>query len=335
MSNPEIIVSRRKWKYQLFSEKHPELYRASRTFLPRLPVILPLIFILCVTTVNFSRGDYYFVKRWYDESIFAEAISLLSNKVELMAWFDRYGALIIVAGICIIFGAILFYRIIWRGIFKDYIRFTENVETFEGRIYWREGIGFWFNLWDRLYESHLRKRAYRKYQKAVKTPRGLNEKHLSRKGYFQRWEKDRPYAPDRRPYRIYLKTRFFPPINLINPALKLKKVNLKANEKMEKRGAFEIIIHEGLYRRITGIREFETHNESYESAPIQLREALAIYGSRVKELIRDTQQLSKANVKVRLDQVRSGTFIMDEELRKMILEKRKNERGSREESPGA
>jgi hypothetical protein len=280
----------------LFSERHPMVFKTSRLILPRVPVLtiaLPLIYFM---VANLLKGDYLFVIRWYRESwILPNLVNILSSKTAFMHWWKFYGPITVMVGLLISGSIIVFYMFIWRFIFKDYTRQTEGVETSEGRGYWVEGRNMWFNLWDLFYGVHYQ----RKYKGA--------------------------YKPDRRVVTVYLNTNFFPPPNPSAPSRKMLKVKLSRDrdEWIENRGAYELVGHEGLYRRIIGIREMETHNIGYKSDPIAMREATKIFKDRMDGLVKDTQKLSKANVSVRLDQMKSGTVQMDDELREMINDQRK------------
>ena len=130
---------------------------------------------------------------------------------------------------------------------------------------------------------------------------------------------------------VYLKAKRWPLIpNPMNPGRSLWKNKLTAGteERLERRGPYELIVHEGKYRRITGVRIFATHNEPYKSASIPTVQATSIFKDRVKQLIADTNELSKANVKVRLDKLRTGTVLIDPEIREMTLHGRKEKAGT-------
>lgn len=283
-------------KTLLFSERHPIAFKTTRLILPRLPalaVALPLVYFMLA---NLLKRDYFFFIRWYHESwILPNLVSIVSSKAAFMHWWKFYGPITIMAGMLIFFSLVVFYLFVWRFIFKDYTRQSEGVETSEGRAYWIEGRNMWFNLWDLFYGIH--------YQRKHKVP----------------------YRPDRRVLTVYLNTSFFPPPNPSAPGRKMLKIKLSRDrdEWIENRGAYELIGHEGLYRRITGIREMETHNVGYKSDPLAMKEARRIFKDRMEGLVKDTQKLTKANVNVRLDQMKSGTVQMDDELRQMIIEERR------------
>lgn len=280
----------------LFSERHPTAFKSSRLLLPRVPVLIVALPLIYFMIANLLKRDYFFIIRWYHESwILPNLVNILSSKTAFTHWWKFYGPITIMVGILISISIVVFYVFIWRFIFKDYTRQTEGVETPEGRGYWVEGRNMWFNLWDLFYGVHYQ----RKYKAA--------------------------YKPDRRVVTVYLNTSFFPPPNPSAPSRKMLKVKLSRDrdEWIENRGAYELVGHEGLYRRITGIREMETHNVGYKSEPLAMREARRIFKDRMDGLVKDTQKLSKANVSVRLDQMKSGTVQMDDELREMINDQRK------------
>jgi hypothetical protein len=293
---PPPVRMRTDQKTVLFSERHPMAFKASRLLLPRLPVLIVALPLIYFMVANLLKRDYLFIIRWYHESwILPNLVNILSSRAAFIHWWKFYGPITIMVAFFLLFSVAVFYMFIWRFIFKDYTRQSEGVETPEGRAYWVEGRNMWFNLWDGFYGS-----------------------------FYQRKHKS-SYKPDRRVITVYLNTSFFPPPNPSAPGRKMLKVKLSKDreEWIDNRGAYELIGHEGLYRRITGIREMETHNIGYKSDPIAMREATKIFKDRMDGLVKDTQKLSKANVSVRLDQMKSGTVQMDDELREMINEQRK------------
>lgn len=272
---------------KLYSEVHPNAYKASRVVLPRLPAIVVVSWTVYAMLANLWRGDYLFLLRWYQQSwVLPRLAHVLSSKQAFSEWWHIWGPFTLMVICAAAFVGIVFYLFVWRLFFRTYIRYSEGVETKEGRCYWVEGSGIWFNLWDLLY-----------YGKGT-------------------W-------PLRRTQTVYLNTRRLPP-NPVSPARKLLKIELHVDkgEKLERRGPYELVGHEAPYRRIIGIRQFRTHSEAYKSDPIRVHEASQEYGKRVKDLVRDTQVLTKANVDVRLEKMKSGTVIIDEELKEMILHER-------------
>lgn len=274
-------------KPKLFSEKHPNAFKASRAILPRLPAIILVSWIVYAMLANLWRGDYLFLLRWYRQSwILPRLVHVLSSKQAFIEWWNIWGPFTVMTICAAVFVGVVLYLFVWRFFFKDYIRYSEGVETKEGRCYWVEGSGMLFNLWDMLY--------YRR----------------------KTW-------PLRKKQVVYLNTRWLPP-NPVSPTRKLLKIELDLDEgdKLERRGPYELVGHEAPYRRIVGIRQFKTHKEAYRSDPIRLQEASQEFARRTSALVRDTQTLSKANVDVRLEKMKSGTVIIDEELREMILHER-------------
>lgn len=286
-------------KTVLYSERHPMAFKFSRLLLPRIPVlcvVLPLIYFLLM---NLVRGDYLFFIRWYEKSwILPQLVSIFSSKEAFKLWFSEYGSLTTMVILLLVFSIVMLYLSVWRFIFKTYIRETEGVDTTEGRAYWVEGRNMWFNLWDVFYGL----RYQRKY--------------------------GQPYQPERKDLKIYLNTSAWPPPSPAAPGRNMLKIKISKDrdEWIENRGPYQLVVHEGLFRRITGIREFESHNTHYESAPSLRPEAKHLFDGRLNVLVRDTQTVTKGNVDVRLEQMKSGTIPMDDELRQMIAAERRQKR---------
>ncbi len=283
-----------------FSLRHPGAYALSRLVLPRLPVVAVVVPICYWMLMNLLKGDYLFLLRWYRESIvFPWLMKVVTEKGAFQAWWTVWGPFTIMVFATIVIALLAFYMTLWRYMFKDYLRYSEGVETREGRCYWLEGAGFWFNLWDGVYGGIYRRR------------------------------NGRPYDPQREYVTAYIRDRAWPPINIASPGRKMLKVRLAPIEKIEKRGPFELVVSERKYRRIIGIREFATHDEAYTSTPLSTQWGKDLFTHRIAELVRETQTLTKANVGVRLDKMKSGTIIVDEELKEMMLhERRKKDTGA-------
>lgn len=280
----------------LFSERHPAAYGLSRLVLPRLPVLAIVVPICILMVLNLLKGDYLFILRWYDNSIvFPWLVQMTTVKGSLQEWWAVWGPFTVLIIATIVIALVAFYMTAWRYMFKDYTRHSEGVETREGRCYWLEGGGFWFILWDGVYGKLWTRRH------------------------------GQPYEPKRKHVTAYIRDRMWPPINLASPGRKMLKIHLSPSEPVEKRGPFELVAHERMYRRIVGIREFETHDDAYTSAPLPTEWGKALFKTRIGELVNDTQTLTKANVGVRLDKMKAGTIILDEELKDMILQERQQE----------
>ena len=277
----------------LWSERHPALFDFSRALLPRAPVLVVILPLLYAILLNVLRGDFFFFVRWYRDSWFLTSlVHVLSSKQAFMEWFSYWGFVTVLLVLTFAIAATVMYFTLWRFLFPDYIRQTEGVETYEGRAYWVEGRGAPYHFWDGLYAPFYR----RKFK--------------------------RPYKPQRTEFTAYVNTRRF--INPFSPSTKMLKIHLSKGrgESLERRGPFELVVHEGLYRRITGIREVATHNEGYVSSPITLSDARSMFLHRSDELVKETQKLTRANVGVRLEKMKAGTVVLDDEIRQMIIDER-------------
>lgn len=283
----------------LFCERHPMGFKLSRLILPRVPilcVVLPLIYFMLM---NLLRGDYLFFIRWYEKSwILPQLVSIFSSKEAFKLWFSQFGSLTVMVILLLVFSTVMLYLSVWRFIFKTYIRESEGVDTTEGRAYWVEGRNMWFNLWDLFYGMHYQ----RKYRQ--------------------------PYRPERKEIKIFLNTSAFPPPSPAAPGRSMLKIKISSDreEWIENRGPYQLVVHEGLFRRIVGIREFESHNTPYSSAQNLLPETKHLFTGRANALVKETQKFTRGNVDVRKEQMRSGTVPMDDELRQMIAEERRKKR---------
>ena len=321
--------------HPLFSEAHPGLHKLNRFMLPRLILIAIAGWMVYWVFSNLLTGNFMFAYEFFRHNWFIQgAITLITTEGAFKEWFSLYGPLIVVLIMTVTFALVIVHRFIWRWIFRDYVRFTEGVETLEGRAYWVEGAGAWFNLWDNWYKGHIEKKALKRYLQrceAFARERGFKGERLGiyltkmRARALERFKETPIYDPVglRKVITIYINYKKRPP-NPFNPGRSLLKNRLNpAIEKIVRRGAYELVVHEGLYRKITGVREFVTHSEAYQSSKIQVKYANAVFGKRVIDLIHDTNRLSKANVKVRLDKLRSGTVLVDPEIREMIIDERR------------
>ena len=280
----------------LWSSRHPAAFKGSRFLLARLPVLLLVLPLSYAMLANLARGDFFFFVRWYNKSwILPGLVEILSSKSAFTAWWHDYGILTCLIVITIFVCGTVLYMSVWRLLFKDYTRYSEGVETPEGRAMWIEGSNMWFGLWDFFYGRRFERKFEQKYE------------------------------PKRDTVTVFLRPGLFPLINPASPGRNMLKIQLSVEqgEKLERRGPYELIGHEGQYRRLVGIREFRTHNELYTSAPIPLADSQRIFQSRVGSLVKDTQKLTHANVGVRLDKMKAGTVVVDPEVRQMVLDERR------------
>lgn len=280
----------------LWSSRHPAAFKGSRFLLARLPVLLLAVPLSYAMLANLIKGDYFFFVRWYHKSwILPGLVQVLSSKAAFSAWWHDYGVLTCLIVITIFICGTVLYMAVWRLLFKDYTRYSEGVETPEGRAMWIEGSNMWFGLWDFFYGRRFERKFGQKY------------------------------APNRQTVTVFLRPSLFPLINPASPGRNMLKIqlSLERGEKLERRGPYELVGHEGQYRRLVGIREFRTHNDLYTSAPIPLTDSQRIFQSRVGSLVKDTQKLTHANVGVRLDKMKAGTVVVDPEVRQMVLDERR------------
>jgi len=320
--------------HPLYSESNPRGFKFGRFVSSRFILIILVAWVLSWIMSNLVRGNWRFAYDFVQTNWLIQGfIHTIGSKQALNEWITMYGTVVGAVLITALVAGIVLHRFVWRLLFHDYIRFTEGVETNEGRAYWVEGAGYWFNVWDNWYGAHLQKGALKAWLVQC-------EEHARKHG--MKWRQRRKYLAQmqtraleqfkitpvydpvaRRPIiTIYINYKRLPP-NPFNPGRSMLKNRLNmTTERLERRGPYELIVHEGLYRRITGVREFATHSEGYLSSEIPVKYASELFSKRVVDLIRDTNRLSKANVKVRLDKLRSGTVLVDSEIRDMILHER-------------
>lgn len=148
----------KKHREKLFSEAHPQAYKVASTILPRIHTLLILFALLYFMMNELVKGNTDFLIDWYHESwILPSMVEILSSPENFQNWFQTYGTVFIMFMITLIIAGFVFYRTVWRFLFKDYVKESEMVTTYEGRCYFRTN-GFWCRLWDALYKSPPRKK---------------------------------------------------------------------------------------------------------------------------------------------------------------------------------
>lgn len=141
----------------LFSENHPGAYQVSASVLPKTGLILLGLLLIWDALTSMVQGDYLFYRRWYEMTIILPLIvGIFLFPGGPMEWFQVYGVVASFIGVIALVMALVFYRLVWRYMFKDYSIVRGQTELREGRIYWWTG-NIWTRIWDKIYRSGERK----------------------------------------------------------------------------------------------------------------------------------------------------------------------------------
>lgn len=136
---------------RMFSEAHPGAYQLAANMLPRLGLLILATVLIFDAFSNLIQGNYLFVKDWYEATfVLPIIVGIFLFPGGPGEWFQIYGPIMII--IVTIFCVLLFvfYRLVWRFMFKDYFISRGQTELREGRVYWWTG-NMWTRAWDRLW----------------------------------------------------------------------------------------------------------------------------------------------------------------------------------------
>lgn len=138
---------------RLFSENHPGAFQVSASILPKTGLILLCLLLAWDALTSMVQGDYLFYKRWYEMTIVLPMITgIFLFPGGPMEWFQIYGVIASLLGVVAVVLLLIFYRLIWRYMFKDYSIVRGQTELKEGRVYWWTG-NIWTRIWDKIYRS--------------------------------------------------------------------------------------------------------------------------------------------------------------------------------------
>lgn len=272
---------------RFFSEAHPKAYAVISTVGPRLHTLAIALIIGYYIFRELLRGNFGFVMQWYRSSPLPAIIEILTTKELLQAYAPVIALLIL---ICVIL-LVMIYMLPWRLLFKDYKRVIVN------------------NWNDRLEIAPVPEgRLYWRTDNAL----------------YQLW--DAWYqSPERKTVRIYLHRRWWPPLNILNPPASLISVELSKEERLEQRGLFEVYGHEKPYRWRSGLNQYKTRDAPYSTTESPLEDTQDLFDQGVRRIVGEMRDLTNANSAIRLKQLASQTYGVEEEFLRMIEEDERKE----------
>lgn len=169
------------------------------------------------------------------------------------------------------------------------------------------------------------KSAFKEYRKKVYMREYREGRCYWHEGNWWHRTFDRYYrSPPRETVRFYIRTHWWPPLNIFNPRASLLEVTISKDEPYYVRGN-KLIVEEKPIRILTDHNKMITRDGSYDGVPVPVDDARKELDSRQSELIKGTQKVSTANphiLKRNLEKsgiVASPEFI--EEVRKAKEEK--------------
>lgn len=291
------VVQPRREKF--FSEAHPRAYAVISTIGPRLHTLILALILGYYIFREIFRGNFGFAMQWYRSSPLPMIIEILTTKELLQA----YAPVIILLIVIMVILLVMVYMLPWRLLFKDYQRVIVN------------------NWHDRL--------------EIAPVPEGRLYWRTDNMLY-QIW--DAWYqSPERETIKIYLHRKWWPLLNILNPPASLISVEISKEEKLEQRGLFEIYGHEKPYRWRSGLHQYKTRDAPYNTTESPLEETQVLFDEGVKRIVGEMRDLTNANSAIRLKQLASQTYGVEEEFLRMIEdeEKKEAERRGRETPKGS
>lgn len=136
---------------------------------------------------------------------------------------------------------------------------------------------------------------------------------------------DRYYrSPPRETVRFYIRTHWWPPLNIFNPRASMLEITISQDERYFTRGN-KLVVEEKPIRILTDHNKMVTRDGSYEGVPVPVQEARDELDSRQSELIKGTQKVTMANPHIRKETLRKSGIVASpefiEEVRKAKEEK--------------
>lgn len=291
------IVQPRREKF--FSEAHPHLYAAVSTIGPRLHTLAIAVILGYYIFREIFRGNFGFAVQWYRSSPLPLIIEIFTTEELLKAYAPVMILLIVIFVILLA----MVYMLPWRLLFKDYKRVIVN------------------NWTERLEISPVPEgRLYWRTDNML----------------YQIW--DAWYqSPERQTVKLYLKRGWWPLLNILNPPSSMISVEISKEEKLEQRGLFEIYGHEKPYRWRSGLHQYKTRETPYNTTESPLEETQVLFDQGVKRIVGEMRDLTNANSAIRLKQLASQTYGVEEEFLRMIEEEERQEaeKRGREASKGS
>lgn len=276
---------------RFFSEAHPHFYAVVSTIGPRLHMFILVLILGWFIFKELARGNIDFALDWYYASPLPMIIEIVSDKELLKA----YAPMIIALAVILVMLLFTIYIVPWRLAFKDYQRVIVN--DWKNRleiVTVPEGRLYWRtnNMWYQLWDSL--------YQ-----------------------------SPKRKTVKLYLHRGWWPPLNIFSPPSSMITVEISAEETLEQRGLFEVLGHEKPYRWRSGLRQYRTRDTPYSTTESPLELSHQLFDDGVKRIVGEMRDLTTANSAIRLKQLASQTYGVEEEFLKMLEEDERKREGEK------
>lgn len=189
-------------------------------------------------------------------------------------------------------------------------------------------VAFYEFIWKSAFKEYRKKVYMREYKEGRCYWHEGNWWHRAWDKYYR--------SPPREITRFYIRTHWWPLLNVFNPRSSMLEVTVSKDEHYFTRGN-KLIVEEKPIRMLTDHNKMVTRDGAYEGAPVPLDEAKQELNERTSELITRTQKVALSNPHIRKETLKkSGIAVTPEfvdEVRKAKKEREPNQ--SREETKEA
>lgn len=150
---PEATPKERR---KMFSLVHPGAYNTAASLLPKMGLFILAGVLIYSAMTNMMAGNYLFVMDWFKATIIGPIIlGIFIYPGGPKEWFSDYGVIALIVVMVFVVVMFIFYRMVWRFMFKDYSIVRGQSELREGRVYWWTG-NMWTRMWDRYWRTEPR-----------------------------------------------------------------------------------------------------------------------------------------------------------------------------------
>lgn len=271
-----------------FSETHHAAYSMFASVMPKLHSMIIGIVLIYLMLAEMSNGNYDFLLDWYNDSVVLPiVVGVMIDSGYRDQFFTEYGAVTAVLISMVLMLLYLFYKFMWRLAFKDYILIIVSEKGKTELTEVKDGRCYWHN----------------------------------RNMWCEMWY--RVYGCEKPPLKVWIhqSSKFW--FNLFMPANSCVSIDLHNDEWLEARGVYQILGHERPRRVRIGRKQYETTFLGYTSAKVPLQQASDHYDDLNSRLVMETRELTKGNATLRLEQMRDGGFILNEKVRRVIVDESK------------
>jgi hypothetical protein len=291
-SEEPVKKGRRAGREKPFSEAHPNFYSGMSSILPKTHSIIFFGFIAYLMLKEMMMGNYDFILDWYYLTPIPDLMDLVQDKEAFTIWLKANAMIISVVLISIVILLWMFHKFVWRLFFKDYILIIKSEKADKTELTEvQDGRVYWHN----------------------------------RNMFYSIWMSI--YGGPKPPLKawVHQKSKFW--FNIFNPAQSCVEIRMHEDEYLEQRGVYQVLAHERPRRRRFGRRQYETMNDTYTTVDVPLDQSTTEYMDLNSRLVTETRELTKGNATLRLEQMRDGGFIINEKVRRIVINdaKRKGE----------